>query len=92
MIVLKVGKLFFKLTAPSIIGMLVYAFYNVVDTIFVGRALGEELVGTTVFQALGKSKPAFFLSLARQLLFLLPLVLVLPKYYQLDGVWASFPI
>lgn len=54
--------------------------------------IGFQLVGTTVFQALGKPKPAFFLSLARQLLFLLPLILVLPKYYQLDGVWAAFPI
>lgn len=40
----KVGKLLFKLSAPSVIGMLVYAFYNVVNTIFVGRALGEESV------------------------------------------------
>ncbi|WP_410509564.1 MATE family efflux transporter [Methanosarcina hadiensis] len=54
--------------------------------------IGFQLVGTTVFQALGKPRPAFILSLARQLLFLLPLVLVLPKYYQLDGVWAAFPI
>ena len=43
------------------------------------------------FQALGMPKPAFILSLARQLLFLLPLVLVLPKVYGLNGVWASFP-
>lgn len=54
--------------------------------------IGFQLVGTTVFQALGKPRPAFVLSLARQLLFLLPLVLILPKYYQLDGVWAAFPI
>ncbi|KKH19556.1 hypothetical protein DU44_15955 [Methanosarcina mazei] len=40
----KVSKLLFRLSAPSIIGMLVYAFYNVVDTIFIGRALGEESV------------------------------------------------
>lgn len=54
--------------------------------------IGFQLVGTTVFQALGKPRPAFVLSLARQLLFLLPLVLILPKYYQLDGIWAAFPI
>ncbi len=51
-----------------------------------------QVVGTTVFQALGMPKPAFILSLARQLLFLLPLVLVLPRFYGLNGVWASFPI
>lgn len=54
--------------------------------------IGFQLVGTTVFQALGKPKPAFILSLSRQLLFLLPLVLVLPRSYGLDGVWAAFPI
>lgn len=54
--------------------------------------IGFQLVGTTVFQALGKPIPAFILSLARQLLFLLPLVLVLPRFYGLDGVWAAFPI
>ncbi|MFY1111652.1 MAG: MATE family efflux transporter [Methanosarcinaceae archaeon] len=51
-----------------------------------------QVIGTTVFQALGMPKPAFILSLARQLLFLLPLVLVLPRFYGLNGVWASFPI
>ena len=54
--------------------------------------MGFQLVGTTVFQALGKARPAFILSMARQLLFLLPLVLVLPGFYGLDGVWAAFPI
>lgn len=54
--------------------------------------IGFQLVGTTMFQALGKPRPAFILSLARQLLFLLPLVLILPKYYGLQGIWAAFPI
>jgi Na+-driven multidrug efflux pump len=54
--------------------------------------IGFQLVGTTVFQALGKPVPAFVLSLARQILFLLPLVLILPRFYGLDGVWAAFPI
>ncbi|MDD4498460.1 MAG: MATE family efflux transporter, partial [Methanosarcinaceae archaeon] len=54
--------------------------------------IGFQIVGTTVFQALGKARPAFFLSLARQLLFLLPLILVLPRFYGLNGIWVSFPI
>lgn len=54
--------------------------------------LGFLLVGTTVFQALGKARPTFILSLSRQLLFLLPLVLVLPRFYGVEGVWAAFPI
>lgn len=54
--------------------------------------IGFQVVGTTVFQALGKARPAFLLSLVRQILFLLPLILVLPRFYGLNGVWASFPI
>ncbi len=54
--------------------------------------LGFLLIGTTVFQALGKARPTFILSLSRPLIFLLPLVLVLPGFYGLEGVWAAFPI
>ncbi|AKB53973.1 MULTISPECIES: MATE family efflux transporter [Methanosarcina] len=59
--------------------------------------LGMPLVGMNVitsilFQALGKAKPAFLLSISRQLLFLIPLVTILPRYYQLNGVWAAYPI
>ncbi len=59
--------------------------------------LGMPLVGLNVitsvlFQALGKAKPAFILSISRQLLFLIPLVLVLPRLYGLNGVWAAYPI
>lgn len=53
--------------------------------------IGFNVVATTVFQALGQAKPSFLLSLSRQLLFLLPLVIVLPRFYGLDGVWAAFP-
>jgi Na+-driven multidrug efflux pump len=59
--------------------------------------LGMPLVGMNVitsilFQALGKAKPAFLLSISRQLLFLIPLVTLLPRFYQLNGVWAAYPI
>lgn len=54
--------------------------------------IGFQIIGSTVFQALGKARPAFFLSLVRQLLFLLPFILVLPHFYGLNGIWISFPI
>jgi Na+-driven multidrug efflux pump len=34
---------------------------------------------------------SIFLSLSRQLLFLLPLVLILPHFWGLNGVWYSLP-
>lgn len=37
-----IKKLIFKLSTPAIVGLLVQAFYNLVDTIFVGRGLGAD--------------------------------------------------
>ncbi len=52
--------------------------------------VGYQIVTTNFFQSIGKAKVSIFLSLSRQLLFLLPLMLVLPRLLQLDGVWLSF--
>ncbi len=46
----------------------------------------------TVLQALGKGTTAMFLSIARQIIFFLPLLLILPKYLNLNGVWLSFSV
>ncbi len=54
--------------------------------------IGLNVVSMTVFQALGKARPSFILSLSRQILFLIPLVVILPGFYELDGVWAAYPI
>ena len=50
------------------------------------------MVCTGFFQSIGKAKVSMFLSLSRQLLFLLPLLIVLPNFYQTDGVWYAQPI
>ncbi len=54
--------------------------------------VGYQIVVTNFFQSLGMAKKAIFLSLTRQLLFLLPLLAILPHYFQLDGVWWSMPV
>jgi Na+-driven multidrug efflux pump len=54
--------------------------------------IGMNVITSTVFQALGKAKPAFLLFISRQLLFLIPSVVLLPRLYQLDGVWKAFPV
>lgn len=51
-----------------------------------------QLVGAAYFQAIGKALPALFLTLTKQGFFLIPLVLVLPLFFGLKGVWYSFPI
>lgn len=60
---------------------------------FLGMPLiGLSFIAGGYYQALGKAKPALFLTLARQGLFLIPLVATLPYIWGLDGVWYSFPI
>ena len=53
--------------------------------------IGYQMVITNFFQCIGKVKISIFLSLSRQLLFLLPLLAILPHFFQVDGVWASLP-
>lgn len=53
--------------------------------------IGSQMVITNFFQCIGKVKISIFLSLSRQLLFLLPLLAILPNFYDINGVWASMP-
>ena len=50
------------------------------------------MIATNFFQSLGMVRKSIILSLSRQILFLLPLLYVLPLWMESDGVWASFPI
>jgi putative MATE family efflux protein len=54
--------------------------------------IGIQTVGATLFQSIGKSVPALFLGLSRQFIFLIPLILILPRIFGLGGVWIAFPI
>lgn len=54
--------------------------------------IGMNVISTTVFQAIGKARPSFILSMSRQILFLIPLVILLPRYLDLSGVWMAFPL
>jgi len=51
-----------------------------------------QLIGAVYFQAIGKAVPALLLSLTKQGFFLIPLVLILPNFFGVFGVWISFPI
>lgn len=53
--------------------------------------VGFQVVTGNFFQYIGKAPYAIFLSLTRQLLFLLPLLSVLPRLYGATGVWISLP-
>ena len=53
--------------------------------------VGYQMVVTNFFQCIGKVKVSIFLSLSRQLIFLLPMLWLLPHLFQLNGVWFSMP-
>ena len=55
--------------------------------------IGFQMVTTNLFQCLGMVNKSIFLSLSRQLLFLLPCIYILPPLLESEtGVWYSFPI
>ncbi len=54
--------------------------------------VGVQIVITNYFQSVGKASKAILLSLTRQVLFLIPLIMILPTFFQLDGIWMAGPI
>ena len=54
--------------------------------------IGFQIVSANYFQAVGKAPKAMFLSLLRQVLVLMPLLIILPKFLGLTGVWIAGPI
>lgn len=53
--------------------------------------IGFQVVGSVLFQSIGKAVPAFLTAISRQILFFLPLILILPRFWQIDGIWLSYP-
>jgi putative MATE family efflux protein len=51
-----------------------------------------QLIGAAYFQSAGKAAKALMLTLTKQGFFLIPLILVLPDYFGIFGIWVSFPI
>ncbi|MFV8334910.1 MATE family efflux transporter [Flavobacterium sp. RSP29] len=54
--------------------------------------IAVQLIGAAYFQATGKAKKALLLTLSKQGFFLIPLVLILPNFLGIFGVWIAFPI
>jgi len=60
----------------------VFMFYPIV---------GFQMVTLTFFQSIGMAKKTILLSLSRQILLLIPLLLILPRHFGIAGVWLSMP-
>lgn len=54
--------------------------------------IGFQVVGASYFQAVGQAGKAAFLSMSRQVILLIPLILILPQFFGLGGVWAASPV
>ena len=54
--------------------------------------VGFQMVTSNFFQSIGMANKAIFLSLTRQLLFLLPCLIILPTFMGAAGIWWSMPI
>ncbi len=54
--------------------------------------IGLQIIGAGYFQALGKAKQSIFLSLVRQVVILIPALLILPQFLGIQGVFISGPI
>ena len=54
--------------------------------------IGFQIIGAGFFQSIGKARPSIILSLSRQVLFLIPLILILPLLMGINGIWIAFPI
>lgn len=64
-------------------------------TVLMFPLIGFQVVTSNFFQSMGMVSKAIWLSLSRQILFLLPSIFLLPHMFREDpiqGVWASFPV
>ncbi|MDR2679646.1 MAG: MATE family efflux transporter [Tannerella sp.] len=66
--------------------------YGLRITVMVFPLVGAQIVIANLFQSIGMAGKAIFLSLIRQVLVLIPCLLVLPEIFGLTGVWVSLPV
>lgn len=73
-----------ELVKPAVFGLhIVFGVFPIV---------GFQMVATNFFLSIGMSKKAIFLSLTRQMLFLIPCLIILPRFFGTLGVWISMPV
>ena len=54
--------------------------------------IGTQIISANFFQAIGKAQKSFILSMLRQVILLIPLILILPNFFGLMGIWTAVPI
>ena len=74
---------------PEVIALSTYALKW---TLLIMPLLGFQIVSANYFQFIGKSMVALVMTLLRQIIFLIPLYLILPEIFSLNGIWFATPI
>lgn len=54
--------------------------------------VGFQIVSSSFFQSIGFAAKSLIQSLSRQLIFLIPGIIILPRYFGLDGLWIAMPV
>ncbi len=98
-IVMTIGFLIVELF-PRVVASVFTTDTNLIDQAVTGMRfvfliyplVGFQMVTSTFFQSIGKPGKAIFLSVTRQVLFLIPCLLILPGILGTNGVWISLPI
>ena len=57
--------------------------------LFMLPVVGAQVISSNYFQSIGKAKISMFLSLLRQVILLIPCLIILPKIFGLTGVWLA---
>ncbi len=68
---------------------------HAIKIMFLGiPVVGIQIISAAFFQSIGKARPALILSLLRQVIVLLPLILLMPRLFNLglNGIWVAFPM
>ncbi|MBO3446136.1 MATE family efflux transporter [Clostridium sp. CCUG 7971] len=60
--------------------------------LFMLPIVGISITGSNYMQSVGKAKSAMILGLLRQVILLIPMIMVLPKFFELNGVWYAQPV
>lgn len=76
---------------PELIRNGIYALRMTISMIPI---VGVQIIGASLFQSIGKAVPSLLLTLSRQVLLLIPLVLILPRIFGLGllGIWMAVPV
>ena len=53
--------------------------------------VGIQIVSSSFFQSIGSATKSLIQSLSRQLIFLIPAIIILPRIFKLDGLWIAMP-